>query len=129
MGQDEVGGAQTPSVQTFPSPHEAPQPPQLAMSIAVSTHVELHRVIWCAMAVLPVGTTDGQTAPLPASLFASHVTTIVEEPWAHAPPSGTGPSVTVKVNVTGPSAVHVKLVAAEVGAENVPLGADHAYVS
>jgi hypothetical protein len=37
--------------------------------------------------------------------------------------------VTVSVTVTGPGAVHVKFVAAELGAENVPLGADHAYVT
>ena len=51
---------------------------------------------------------------------------VVAADWLHEPPLGTGPSVTDSVTVTGPGAVHVKLVVAAVGAENVPLGADHA---
>jgi hypothetical protein len=47
---------------------------------------------------------------------------------SHEPPCGTGPSVTANVTVTGPGAVHVKLVDCASGAENLPLSANHAYV-
>jgi hypothetical protein len=59
----------------------------------------------------------------------SHCTTALAVPKGHVPPSGIAPSPTVTVKVTAPGVVHVKLVLAELGAENVPLGADHAYVS
>jgi hypothetical protein len=57
----------------------------------------------------------------------SHCTVVVAEVEGHAaPPSGIAPSPTVSVSVMAPAVVHVKLVVAELGAENVPLGADHA---
>jgi hypothetical protein len=53
---------------------------------------------------------------------------VVASVGSHEPPAGIGPSVTVRVRVTGPAVVQVKLVDAVVGDENVPLVADHAYV-
>src|SRR5580692_12112377 len=61
---------------------------------------------------------------------ASHCTWRVDVDRAglHEPPSGMAPSATETVTVTGPGAVHVKLVDAAFGEENEPLGADHVYV-
>jgi hypothetical protein len=57
----------------------------------------------------------------------SHVTcTVVVEVAGHEPPSESAPSPAVKVSVTTPGTVHVKVVFAAFDAENVPLGADHA---
>src|ERR1700683_1310915 len=44
----------------------------------------------------------------------------------HAPPSTTGPSPTVSVTETGPTAVQVKFVEAAVGVSKEPPVADHA---
>ena len=65
------------------------------------------------------------------SSAGSHVTWIevVVRAGLHEPPSGTVPSPTVSVRATVPATAHVKVVFAEVGAENVPLGADQAYAT
>src|SRR5882672_4388260 len=66
----------------------------------------------------------------PLSEAASQVTrTVVAlRVGSQEPPSGTGPSDTVSVSTTGTGTAQVKVVLAEAGAENDPLGADHVYV-
>src|SRR5580658_3391223 len=80
-------------------------------------------------AVGPEASEPTVASDTPASPAASQVTVIVDVDEGQVPPVGIGPSPAVSVTVTGPDCVQVKFVDALVGAENVPLGADHAYVS
>src|SRR6185437_13588068 len=61
---------------------------------------------------------------VPEAASQSMTTEVVAAEALQEPPSGTGPSPTLTVTVTGPGVVQVKFVAEDVGAEKVPLGAD-----
>src|SRR5580704_17938503 len=68
---------------------------------------------------------------VPASSGASQcsVSDAVATCALHEAPAGIGQSPAARVMVTGPGAVHVKVVDDPLADEKVPLGADHAYVS